>query len=130
MSKFSEQLRLIADFFEQHPELPTPLVPDIIIYAQSKDDALKAARLPGARKSYDDTTLWINVSLSDAVVLKFFTYRQTVCTAKRVEKVLQPAQAERWFEKVVEWDCHPLLKPDDVDSEAQATELGSESPLA
>jgi hypothetical protein len=109
MMTYSEKLRFIADFFEQHPELPTGQIPDVY-WAITKDQALNAAKLPGAKKRYDNDTLWIDVPLRDDLQLRFFTERKVVCTAKRVETVVEPAIPERTYEKVVEWECHPLLQ--------------------
>lgn len=113
MTTYVERLRLLADFCERHPDLPQYMQLDAIVWAGSKEDALRVARLPGARKRYDETELWIAVPLADDFKVEFFTARAQVCTAKKVEEIVVPAVAERKVSRVVEWECHPLLKADE-----------------
>ena len=112
MTTVPEQLRLLADFVEKYPELAATYSPQSHIFLDTKADALKAARIPQARKYYDDATFRIDIPLADDFSVRFFTYRRVVCTAKRIEKVIEPAKPEREVEKVVEWECHPLLEED------------------
>jgi hypothetical protein len=107
-----ERLRLLADFCEQHPDLPQYMMLSAVVWASTKEEALQVARLPGARKRYDETELWIDVPLADDFKVEFFTSRNQVCTAKKIEEVVVPAQPERKIKKVVEWECHPLLQAD------------------
>jgi len=109
-SEISHQYRQLAAFFELHPELIAP-APNVGVWLYDKADGIKAAKMPGARKEYSDTTLRIEVPVTGGLTVSYYLARETVCTAKRIEIVTQPAVAERTYEKVVEWDCHPLLAP-------------------
>jgi len=105
-----DQLRALANFLEANPDLPTPSLPDLIV--ASKEHMIEAVRLTGAKKRYDETYFYVDVPVGD-FTLQFFCSRETVCTpTKTVEEVI-PAQPEFIRRKVVEWECHPLLKPED-----------------
>ena len=124
--KVIRQMRQLAAFLELHPELETPNV-STAAWLWSKEAAITAAKVHGAKKSYDATCLIIKVPVAEGLELTYYLSRETVCTAKRVETVTEPAQPERTFEKVVEWDCHPLLAPSAIDSgTAIATVVDSE----
>lgn len=118
MSTYIERLRLLADFCEQHPDLPQYMMTNAVVHVDTKEGALELARLPGARKQYDEGYLWIHVPLADDFKVEFFISRGQVCTAKKFEDITVPATKERRVRKVVEWECHPLLKADEQE-EAQ-----------
>jgi hypothetical protein len=113
--KTIQQMRQLAAFLELHPELETPGV-STAQWLWNKEDAITAAKMHGAKKSYDETCLIIKVPVAEGLELTYYLSRETVCTAKRVITVTQEAQPERTFEKVVEWECHPLLAPSAIDS--------------
>ncbi len=119
-SKGVQKLRDLAEFFEQHPQLPMPTGFDLVV--ATKEELITAARLPGARKDYDDLYFYVHVPIAKDHILNFFCSRETVCRPiKTVEKVV-PAQPERIVQEVVEWECHPLLKPD-ADSKPRSEEV-------
>ena len=105
-----QKMRLIADFLEAHPELPQPLA-NVGRYVYDKDDAILAAKMPGATKQYGSFALTIKVPVNDDLTLLYFIAREKVCTPKETVKEWVEPQEGRWDQKVVAWDCHPLRKP-------------------
>ena len=112
MSKLTEpqKMRLIAGFLEAHPELPT-IVASRAIYTWPKDDAIIAAKLSGAKKEYDKYNLIIRVPVVVGLDLLYYIPREQVCTPKKVVNEWVEPREGRWDQKVVAWDCHPLLAP-------------------
>lgn len=106
-----EQLRQLADFYELHGDIPAPFV-SLGCWLNGKDEALRVAKLPGARKEYSETSLDITVPVAKELSVVYWIAHDYVCTAKRTEIVTEPARPEYTYEKVVEWECHPLLAPD------------------
>ena len=112
MSNLTEpqKMRLIANFLEAHPQLSQPSAPRGK-YIFSKDEALAAAKMPGAKKEYSESTLTIKVPMSEGLTLYYYVPREKVCTPKETVKEWVEPQEGRWEQKVIVWDCHPLLKP-------------------
>ena len=102
------QLKAIVAFYEEHPGLPLPLLPNMI-YILDQETALACAKLPKARKEYDPQWLNIKVPVDDFEMI-FFIARNTVCTAVKTETTVKDARPAHTYEKVVEWKCHPLLE--------------------
>jgi hypothetical protein len=126
-------LRKAADIFEQHPELPMPLLGvDISMYVCTREDMATIMRaLGGADKSMDDyhfkVTRTLAGSMSYGVNICAVAYREAVCTrrvvatttilAKPARTVELPAEPEKVIEKV-EWECpDSILAPADQASE-------------
>lgn len=107
--EYLDKFRKIINFLSQHEELPLPLLPGMVY--TGKDELITAAKFPGARKEYNESYFAVNVPVMKDVSLQFFTLRETVCTPTKYEDVEIPAQPARTERKVVEWDCHPLLRP-------------------
>jgi hypothetical protein len=107
-----KELRTLLRYAEQHPDIEIP-ISNRGVWLCEKDDAIVIAKLPGAKKVYSDTVLRITVPIGNGFELLYYLSRDTVCTAKRTETVLEPAREAWSYEKVVEWDCHPLLAPND-----------------
>lgn len=105
-----EKMRAVADYLEVHSLIPS-IIANRCAYLYTKEDALIVARLPGARKSYSDSTLNITVPVMDGLDLIFFVPREKVCTPTKTTKEWIEPSAGRWEQKVVEWKCEPLLAP-------------------
>ena len=107
---FQQQLRALADFYDAHPTLPTPILPIRFgVCVLTKDKLLGIMNELGeCKKLYSDMylTIW-----PAGQFIEFYTPKNEVCTVKRTEKVTVPASAEYTYDKVVEWECHPLLGP-------------------
>jgi len=106
---YSDKLRLIALFFDNHPDLPTPEI-QVQIYCD-KEALIKAVKLPGAKKVYDTNFINIDVLIADDLKIQFYNYRSLVCEATEYETVEIPAQPAYTARKAIKWDCHPLLGP-------------------
>lgn len=106
----TEQLQTLIDFYNKHPHIPKPYI-NLSMFIDTKGEALLLAKLPGATKSYDDNYLTITVPVGPGMNLEYFIYRNKVCTPTKTTIVEVPARAAYTVEKVVEWDCHPLLQP-------------------
>ena len=104
------KLRLIADFLDIYPELGKDITVNTHCYLMDdKEKLLKAARLHGARKSFDDNFAYITIPLHPELNLIFYTNRNVVCTATKFETIKVEARPATTYEKPIEWDCHPLL---------------------
>lgn len=109
-SKRVQKMRELLEFYEAHPSLPMPTLMDLMV--ATKEELITAVKLPGARKDYDKLYFYVHVPVAKDHIVHFFCPRETVCSPiKTIEKVV-PAQPERIVREVVEWECHPLLKPD------------------
>jgi len=112
--KPSDKLREFADFLDAHPDFPIPLIGWWCTHTD-KETLVKIARYFGtdAKKEYDDYYCRVRVMLpSGQQSMNYVVSRESVCTPLKKESVFVEAQPEHWIEKVVEWECHPLLKPD------------------
>ncbi len=122
---FVSGLREMADWYEAHPNIPTPK--DFSVYefkSENKAAAQKVARALGTfDKKLDDTFLKLQRDFG-GISLRFVFYRKLVCQRRVVgtktvtERVPDPEAApppmvevtkER---EIVEWDCPPLLAPE------------------
>lgn len=133
--KFIDGLRALADWFEAHPDIPTPRGEVAInLYSMdTKEEAATFARALGrCDKRYQDSILYISRRFG-AIRLEALFMRDSVCTKRVVgtreipEQVI-PARSEEIIpartEEIVEWDCEPILKPSDpepVEQTAEAT---------
>lgn len=96
----AESLRLLADWYEAHPDMPAPKV--WVGGGLGLEDARRIARALGAfDKGGDDMFFELNKSFGSLVLTVQF-YRPHICTKRVVQK------------EVVEWDCPALL--DDKDA--------------
>ena len=120
--EFVAGLRAIADWYEQHLEIDTPLNPTIMVSSFSSDETpelvAQVARALGTfKKTYSSDLFKLTKDFGGAS-LDFLFYRNAVCT-KRVVKTetvteMVPDPAAPKIEvtrerEIVEWDCPPLL---------------------
>ena len=94
----ADSLRLMADWYEAHPDMPAPTAR---IYANGEhstmDGARRIARMLGAfEKGGSDLFLEIAKQFG-SVALSVSFYRSDICTKRVVQK------------EIIEWDCPPLL---------------------
>lgn len=101
----------MADFLTAHPELQQCSQFPSLHYAADLNEILHAARIPGAKKVYHAEYLYIEVPILPGFSTTYFIGRNVVCTPTKTEDTVIPAQPERIVKKVLEWECHPLLKP-------------------
>lgn len=108
---YSDQLRLIADFFEKRPDLPTPRISAFLTAYCDRETFLDVARTVGkATKTFDKSFANLNVKITDDVTVQFYTYRTEVCERRVVgTREVEAQYAPAYVEEIVEWDCHPIL---------------------
>lgn len=115
--EYARSLRLIADFYEKHPEVP---LPDLEIKCHSITGRAEVIKTAHALKTFDKLYCENFFTLSKTfgmLKLQFVEYRANVCKKKVVgtqvvkKKVPQTyVEVEEVVEKV-EWECasSPLL---------------------
>lgn len=122
--EYAASLRLLADWYEQHPNIPTPDREFSVYSLNSKEEAADCMMaLKPCKKEYKDTMFYLSREFQ-GITLKFVFYRNAVCTrrvvgtkmvstqvipAKTIPEQIIPAHEE----EIVEWDCgNPLLASD------------------
>ena len=100
-TEYARGLRAIADWYEAHPDMPVPHTEDVGVYGV-KETLEEAARIAEAlkpcRKEWEKEFFKL-VRDFGPLRLKFVFRRSAVCTARRVERIVE----------VVEWDCPDSL---------------------
>jgi len=116
-----EFLRLLADFYEQHPDVPLPLhlgFEFLNVYLHDNPKAVLASIGSFEKGAEDD--YFIAKKKLGSYELVFKAKRDQVCERKVVGKRIIPAHVipaefkEETFvpeheEEIVEWDCKPVL---------------------
>lgn len=116
---FIQGLREVADFYEQHPEVPLDRISGgtfaINIYTD-KDGLREAAKAPGrAEKSAFGGVFQVERTFS-AIRVQWWADREQVCRkvvkgTEHVEERVIPAHDK----EIVEWECDDsLLRPTDA----------------
>lgn len=140
-SDFAKSLRLLADFYDAHPDCPAPLEHNIsvpVLFGDTKATMAEAARaLTPCRKIVTNTvypTFELERSFGE-IKLSIYTPRKNVCEQIKVGEALVPAHVipaqpakeavpeqhvPETVQPLYEWRCHPLL--------ADSGEQGSETP--
>lgn len=112
VSRLIMDLQDLIEFYRRNPEVPAiPRSSYNSLFVFSKEEMLSVAHIKGARKEYDEAYFKISVPVSNSLSMEFWTSRATVCTPTKTQTIVVPAREEYTYEKPVEWDCHPLLKP-------------------
>ena len=136
-SEFAEGLRLVADWFEAHPEVELPSAEISCYRLHSKTTAGITARALSdhgrCEKVFSDTLVELS-RMFGVVKLAYYGTRSNVCEQVRVgtrvvpEQYVAPKPATEGHvvpeheEAVYEWRCAPLLgKPDVEVTEEQPT---------
>lgn len=119
---FIQALRDLADFFEQHPDVPAPRWQQSISlfasYANPKADMAAVARAMGsAAKNYSDELVTLRKPFGEWLELTMHANRDEVCERVVVGTKIIPAEPKRIIpaqpartEDIVEWHCTPLLE--------------------
>lgn len=121
-SEYAQGLREIAQWLEDHPECAHPSVNIIENYSiNTKEEAATVIRAFGeCQKDYSDNCLYIRKKFGP-ITFSYAILRYQVCTARvvgkrRVEAYFAPAREE----DILEWDCDPILQPEDTPKEENA----------
>lgn len=109
-------MRAVLDWYEAHPNLPTPSPELAINSCDTKEEAAAIMRecLP-CKKTYYDNIFTIYKTIS-GIELRFVFWRDQVCTRRvvRVEEVPEQIIPEQVIpaskKEIVEWDCEPILQ--------------------
>ena len=111
--EYANGLRMLADWYEGHPEAPQPHEPHILtfneVYLENVRKVLRA--FGGSWDKEASGGLMYFHSTFGPFKLKMYTGQETVCTCRLVgTKIIpaQPAEPEREV-PVYEWDCGSVL---------------------
>jgi hypothetical protein len=113
-------LRQIADFYDAHPEVPTPSDNHTNYAVNTDEDARNLAKALGTfKKEYSEDMFTMSKTFG-SVQARFVFYRKAICKAKvvgvktieaefvpAVEAYTRPARTV----DIIEWDCGSLLDP-------------------
>ena len=117
--KYAQSLRMIADWFEAHPEIGLPHDAQSFRYfpAVTREQfAIVAKALGSCQKVFDDDTLIELHRTFGAITFQAIAMRKNVCTRRVVgvktipERIIEAHTERERKEEIVEWDCdEPLL---------------------
>lgn len=116
--KFTQSLRLIADFYDAHPEITLPSMSGMSIYGADKGQLRLGARAFGEAEKEFYSSYFILKKKFGEITLSYWSAREQVCTKREVGKkyieAYTPPPVEAHEEVVYEWDCGSLFsnKPD------------------
>lgn len=108
---YAAALREIADWYEQHPEVPFSRFITVGGVEKTREQAAEIARTLGAcRKEHLDTTFHLTRTFS-GVDLCFVFWRATVCdrVVVGVEEIPEKVEPAHTREKI-EWRCAPIFQ--------------------
>ena len=116
--EYAEGLRLLADWFEAHPDMKHPSETFSVWEFNTKDEAAQCLReMSPCEKKYNNSLFEVSKSFG-MITLRYIFSRDTVCTRKVVgTKVIpehiEPAKEEEIIpeheEEIYEWECNPIL---------------------
>ena len=108
-NEYANSLRLIADWYEQHPDMPVPMG-YIGVYSAATDELQAVARaLRPCTKEFNHGVFALERAFG-AVRLGFVWSRSDVCVATRVgERYIPEQYIPARVEDVVEWTCEPIM---------------------
>ena len=117
--EYAKSLRLIAEWYEHQTDgVPVPET-DLIACIYGQDHKAQAAQalelskaLGDCEKEYASGGYFFLRRMFGSIRFSFLFNREAICTRRVVAKKETPGY---WvlphIEEVVEWDCHPILKP-------------------
>lgn len=119
--EYADSLRMVADWYEAHPEVPVPHTHTMENYSVNDRETMVAVvkALGTCEKEYSDTMFHARKTFG-VLTVDFMDYRERVCIrrvvgteTKVVKKPVEPITfvEEEVTTEVVEWDCEPLLAP-------------------
>jgi len=127
--EYANGLRELADWIEEHPEMPRP-GPTLNVYElNSRDEAVACLKALGScKKEYTENNFYLSREFGP-IKLAFMFYRTAVCKrrvvgVKEVGTAVVPARIipeeiiPAHTEEIVEWDCgESLLEPQSSQAE-------------
>ena len=137
--EYADSLRLIADWFEAHPEIRIPNDADEfnVYNVHTQEELARAVRaLGGCKKEYSDSSGLFRLKRKfGGIELRFVTSRDKACKRKVTGTVRVPEQVIPAHEvSIVEWECleaPPLLASAPAPAPAPSPEpIPIDAPLA
>lgn len=111
---FVKALRELADWYESHPDAPTPCAETINVFPDVSDLASGVRHCGGFKKVHADKWFFLTRDFG-GIRLEFNFSRDEVCERIVIGKRVVPVQiTPEHEEEIVEWKCHPLLKDDGI----------------
>ena len=106
-------LRAVADFIDQHPELPTPWGPAVNVFVSTREQLVQTARLPGVswEKGANGGYFYLKRAFGHGISYEVNVAREQVCKKVLTGTRFVPAQAARQ-EEIFEWECAESLLAD------------------
>lgn len=104
-------LRQLADFLDQHPDLPVPYVGNANAFVDSRTDLARIARVAGVKWQKGGATdyFFLRVAFDGDVAYDVNVSREQVCRKVVTGTRIEPAQPAREVEEF-HWVCdEPLL---------------------
>jgi hypothetical protein len=137
--KFSQSLREIADFYDQHPEIKTPSLCEMSIFGADKDQiALGAKAFGKAEKKFEGDNFCLIKTFPSGMKLEYFANRERVCERVKVGEEVIPAHvipareetivAEK-VKDVFEWRCGSIFGGENSQLSAPVTEVVDDIPF-
>lgn len=124
---YAKSLRLLADWWEAHPEVRLPYSGNISYWQlDTKEQAATLVRAFGScEKNYDEEIFRVQKSFGE-ITADFVLYRDKVCVRKVVGVETIPATfveahtIPATTKEIVEWECEPILssEPEAANEEA------------
>ena len=109
--EFARSLRLVADWYDMHSDMPTLSELRIYHVEETREEAARIARALMPVDKQAESEMFTLSRTFGAVPLQFVFYRSTVCTPRVVGTrtiAAIPEQPARDVD-VIEWDCKALL---------------------
>lgn len=110
---FSRSLRLIADFYDAHPEISLPTISGMSIYGAGKDQLRLGAKAFGSAEKEFYSSYFILKKQFGSINLSYWSDRQEVCERREIGKkyveAYTPPPVAAHEEPVYEWDCGSLF---------------------
>lgn len=110
-SEFAKSLRELADWYDEHPDVPLPAAANFNAFLDDRDALARVARLIGiAEKGADPNYFFLKKRFGE-ISLDFNVARAVACErrvvgVREIPETVVPARTE----EIVEWDCHPIFK--------------------
>ena len=116
-SEFAAALRQIADWYDDHPEMPGATEINITTPRNTPEVAAGIVRALGScSKDFSKDVVAIARDFGGCT-LRFVLWRSAVCErrvvgTREVPERVTPAHVE----EIIEWDCHPILAAEEPEA--------------
>ena len=104
---FIANLRELATFLEQHPNVPHPVYNQLNVFIQTPEELASVAKGGSWSKQYNGPWFYLERVFGEDLALHIDIEREKVCRKVVVGKRLIAAQPEHEVEDV-EWQCEPV----------------------